>query len=1081
VVRNKARLVAQGHRQEEGIDYDEVFAPVARIEAIRLFLALASYMGFLVYQMDVKSAFLYGKLMRKYMSLNLRVLWILNILRRSTRGTIDKTLFLKKNNRDIILVQVYRDDIIFGSTKKAWCDEFEALMKGEFQMSAMGELTFFIESVRTATTPYEATKPTSKNESDSLVNIHLYRSMIGSLMYLTASRPDIIFAVSACSRHQVTHTTSNLEAVKKIFKYLKGQPKLGLWYPKESPLVLEAYSDSDYAGANKDRKSTTGGCTLDTKSVVRLWFWSTATLRAPKLGPPAILATIDKTPYTITEDLVRSRLQLAYDGGIADLPIAEIYSGMDNLGYVTEGKLTFFNNKFSPHWRFLVHTLLHCLSTKSGSWDQFSSPLAVALICLFDGRRFNWSSYIFKGMVSNIGNAKMFLMYPRFLQIILGIETRVTRHYKVLVFSSKLFANMRLNFTGHPIPHLPAMLLQAQAAHLSTPSRQPTSDPIAPVLEHGQSADPNTASFSQSYETDAGPFTPVDDAPMRGNFHTSPPRSSQAPSAGQPSSGDHKKLFKDVVRKLVKKVKALEVKLKTKKRKLAMSDSDQKDGGTQDMDLDALRALANVVVTVDSNIPSDGTLHIPAVSLSGTTAVPPGPSNVPPGPSDVPPGTSAIPAAASTVPAGSLNVPTDVSSSAAPPGVSSKGKSPMTLLGDDVSEDNFPAGMAALITRKRQALAEQLFKERQNRPMTQAQQKAYMRQYIRKVQSNSQVKAFSITLKRRGHVLDEPSSKRQQYTEALSSFVPEVSHSPAVSSPPSSHTRRKSLGRKHMQKPKSTLPKLDLDAPAQTFIKVVVNEDSDDELYGLVVQYYENYPVAGSGLLFWGDLQVLFDSQARGKGSCVWQQQNPWEIRSWRLYTLSNVYVLETVSGEVLSMFTDVSYPLSIKLMERMLMHKLEIDSDVVGYDMTTAEQVFNSPMLYLLRVEMVINSPWIIPILGTKELASPEQMAPVVPKYVAGLRFPKASSMLLPFGVQCCWFEFKYAAAAFYKDIMLICADLSLATGRYVVPTGRVIVPTGRYVVPTGRVIVATGRFVVPAGNVLIVSPGKSQIVIPG
>nr|GEY12693.1 uncharacterized mitochondrial protein AtMg00810-like [Tanacetum cinerariifolium] len=204
------------------------------------------------------------------------------------RGTIDKTLFLKKNNRDIILVQVYVDDIIFGSTKKAWCDKFKALMKGEFQMSAMRELTLFIglqvqqrpdgvfinqekyvqeilnkfdlRSVRTATTPYEATKPKSKNESDSLVNVHLYRFMMGSLMYLTALRPHIMFVVSACSRNQVTPTTSNLEAVKKIFKYLKGQPKLGLWYPKELPLVLEAYSDSDYAGANKDRKSTTGGC-----------------------------------------------------------------------------------------------------------------------------------------------------------------------------------------------------------------------------------------------------------------------------------------------------------------------------------------------------------------------------------------------------------------------------------------------------------------------------------------------------------------------------------------------------------------------------------------------------------------------------------------------------------------------------------------------------------------------------------------------------------------------------------------------------------------------------------------------------
>ncbi|GJR71806.1 putative ribonuclease H-like domain-containing protein [Tanacetum coccineum] len=174
VVRNKARLVAQGHRQEEGIDYDEVFAPVARIEAIRLFLAFASYMGFLVYQLDVKSAFLYGEIEEevyvtqpkgfedpyfpKHVYRVVKALYGLHqaprawYARLSTfllqhnyrRGTIDKTLFIKKDSRDIILVQVYVDDIIFGSTNKAWCDEFEVLMKGEFEMSAMGEMTFFL-------------------------------------------------------------------------------------------------------------------------------------------------------------------------------------------------------------------------------------------------------------------------------------------------------------------------------------------------------------------------------------------------------------------------------------------------------------------------------------------------------------------------------------------------------------------------------------------------------------------------------------------------------------------------------------------------------------------------------------------------------------------------------------------------------------------------------------------------------------------------------------------------------------------------------------------------------------------------
>ncbi|GJW08059.1 putative ribonuclease H-like domain-containing protein [Tanacetum coccineum] len=318
VVRNKSRLVAQGYRQKEWIDYDEVFAPVARIEAIWIFLAFASYMGFIVYQMDVKSAFLYGTIDEEvYVSQPLgfvdpkfpkkvykvvKALYGLHQAPRAwyatlstfllksgyRRGTINKTLFIKKDRNDIMLVQVYVDDIIFGSTKKSWCDEFEALMKSRFQMSSIGELTFFLglqvqqkedgifisqdkyvaeilkkfdfASVKTASTPIETQKPLIKDEEAADVDVHLYRSMIGSLMYLTASRPDIMYAVCACSRFQVTPKTSHLHAVKRIFRYLKGKPKLGLWYPRVSSFDLEAYSDSDYAGANLDRKSTTGGC-----------------------------------------------------------------------------------------------------------------------------------------------------------------------------------------------------------------------------------------------------------------------------------------------------------------------------------------------------------------------------------------------------------------------------------------------------------------------------------------------------------------------------------------------------------------------------------------------------------------------------------------------------------------------------------------------------------------------------------------------------------------------------------------------------------------------------------------------------
>ncbi|GKC10357.1 uncharacterized mitochondrial protein-like protein, partial [Tanacetum coccineum] len=203
VIRNKARLVAQGYTQEERIDYDEVFVLVARIEAIRLFLAYASFKDFVVYQMDVKSAFLYGK--------------------------------IEEEKKDGIFIS--QDKYVGEILKK-----------------------FRFTEVKTASTPIETQKPLLKDEDGKEVDVHMYRSMIGSLMYLTSSRPDIMFAVCACARYQVNPKVSHLHAVKRIFRYLKGQPKLGLWYPKDSPFDLVAYTDSDYARASLDRKSTTGGC-----------------------------------------------------------------------------------------------------------------------------------------------------------------------------------------------------------------------------------------------------------------------------------------------------------------------------------------------------------------------------------------------------------------------------------------------------------------------------------------------------------------------------------------------------------------------------------------------------------------------------------------------------------------------------------------------------------------------------------------------------------------------------------------------------------------------------------------------------
>nr|GEZ02573.1 hypothetical protein [Tanacetum cinerariifolium] len=199
------------------------------------------------------------------------------ILNLSNRGTIDQTLFIRRHRGDFILVQVYVDDIIFGSSNPQLCREFEALMHEKFQMSDMGELNFFLGLL--ANTLMDKENPWGKDRTGKDVDLHLYRSMIGSLMYLTASRPDIMFVVCACARHQVTPKECHLHVVKRIFRYLKGHPKLGLLYPKESPFNLVAYSDSDYSGATQDRKSTTGGCQFFGRRLI-LWKYKKQTIVA---------------------------------------------------------------------------------------------------------------------------------------------------------------------------------------------------------------------------------------------------------------------------------------------------------------------------------------------------------------------------------------------------------------------------------------------------------------------------------------------------------------------------------------------------------------------------------------------------------------------------------------------------------------------------------------------------------------------------------------------------------------------------------------------------------------------------------
>ncbi|GJV08517.1 retrovirus-related pol polyprotein from transposon TNT 1-94 [Tanacetum coccineum] len=317
VIRNKARLVAKGYAQEEGIDFDESFAPVARLEAVRIFVAYAAHKSFPIYQMDVKTAFLNGPLKEEvYVAqpdgfvdpdhpdkvYRLRkALYGLKQAPRAwydelskflisngfTKGIIDPTLFTIKYGEDILLVQIYVDDIIFGSTNPKFSKRFEKLMHGRFEMSLMGEMKFFLglqihqsprgifinqakytleilkkhgmEKGQSIGTPM-ATKPKLDADlSGEPVDQTDYRSKIGSLMYLTSSRPDIVQAVCYCARYQARPTEKHLKEVKRIFRYLRGTIHMGLWYPKGSGFELTAFSDADHAGCLDTRKSTSGG------------------------------------------------------------------------------------------------------------------------------------------------------------------------------------------------------------------------------------------------------------------------------------------------------------------------------------------------------------------------------------------------------------------------------------------------------------------------------------------------------------------------------------------------------------------------------------------------------------------------------------------------------------------------------------------------------------------------------------------------------------------------------------------------------------------------------------------------------
>ncbi|GJQ99566.1 hypothetical protein Tco_0522551 [Tanacetum coccineum] len=681
-------------------------------------------------------------------------------------------------------------------------------------------------------------------------------------------------------------------------------------------------------------------------------FWSTASLRSSELGPPAIVATIDRTPYTITESLVRNQLQLHDEGGIVDMPIPDILLGMDNLGYPTEGKLTFHKNKFSPQWRFLIHTLLHCLIRKSGSWESVLEALwLLPLIVLCEGMKYNWFS----------------------LYLYLD-ETRHTKPYHAIRLTSKMFANMRLNFHGDHMPLVAVMLPPPQAAiaagtsreeappnpqtdhetvtepvhqtasphdHRSTsprptpttpaaklnepvskPPRPIPTSPSAKVNQQGLSSDPHVESSSKDNASNPDPN--VADDPLGGSFFASPSRSTAA-----------------LILKLVKESKVFWESNSKQGRNVILSDSDNEEDVEQDVD--SLIKLAKVAAFAadTSSVPADATrgTKFPPSSSIHTDAFVPG--------NDVPTGTAS-----------------DFS------------------VGAELQGKLYEEEQAELAR-----VQEEMKKKRQEDVINSTK-------YYNDADWRS--------LKRPGADVEQPGSKKSKSSTAPQTPVPTVSHqssagvtpdvhqSPFVATstsnlPPSpnasSHpdvtlimllnpttysTRRKSLASRKI--PSS---EVDLNAPDTSFIQVLsadvsdASDDDTDPLFWHIFAAWEviptglgdvnalyftdktskyftlsKTPLAGNGLILWGDLHVLFESTTGGSSVEVWDDQQEWVIHSWKLFPFSGVYVLEMFSGKILYMFADTPYPLSASLMKKMLKHKLEVEIDGIGNDMTYAMQL---------------------------------------------------------------------------------------------------------------------------------------------
>nr|GEY56279.1 putative ribonuclease H-like domain-containing protein [Tanacetum cinerariifolium] len=358
----------------------------------------------MVYQMDVKSAFLYGTIEEEVYVCQppgfedpdhpdkvykvVKALYGLHqaprawyetlahylLKNRFHRGQIDQILFIKKQKGNILLVQIYVDDIIFGELTFFLGLQVKQKEDGIFinQDKYVAEILkkFGLTEGKSASTPIDTKKPLLKDPDGEDVDVYTYKSMISSLMYLSSSRPDIMFA-----------------------------------------------------------------------------FWRTVAVKSSN-DVTRLQALVDKKKVVVTEATIRDALNLDDAEGVDCLPNEEIFATLARMGYEKPStKLTFYKGFFSSQWKFLIYMILQSMSAKRTSWNEFSSAMASAVICLATGRTFNFSKYIFESLVRNVDSSSKFYMYPRFIILIiqnqLGDLSNHSTKYTSPALTQKVFANMK--------------------------------------------------------------------------------------------------------------------------------------------------------------------------------------------------------------------------------------------------------------------------------------------------------------------------------------------------------------------------------------------------------------------------------------------------------------------------------------------------------------------------------------------------------------------------------------------------------------------------------------------------------------